>query len=59
MVTKLDRFCRTVREGVRYVDELHRSGVIIYILNMGLVEDTPVCKMLLTNLFAFAEFKRA
>lgn len=59
VVTKLDRFCRTVREGLRYVEELHRRGVIIYILNMGLVEDTPVGKMLLTNLFAFAEFKRA
>ncbi|WP_151736736.1 recombinase family protein ['Paenibacillus yunnanensis' Narsing Rao et al. 2020] len=59
VVTKLDRFCRTVREGLRYVEELHRRGVIIHILNMGLVEDTPVGKMLLTNLFAFAEFERA
>lgn len=59
MVTKLDRFCRTVTEGLRYVEELHRRGVIIHILNMGLVEDTPVGKMLLTNLFTFAEFERA
>ncbi|MEK3686758.1 recombinase family protein [Paenibacillus sp. FSL R10-2736] len=59
VVTKLDRFCRTVREGLRYVEELHSRGVIIHILNMGLVEDTPVGKMLLTNLFAFAEFERS
>lgn len=59
VVTKLDRFCRTVKEGLRYVEELHSRGVIIHILNMGLVEDTPVGKMLLTNLFAFAEFERA
>ncbi|ULO06262.1 recombinase family protein [Paenibacillus sp. 19GGS1-52] len=59
VVTKLDRFCRTVTEGLRYVENLHRRGVIIHILNMGLVEDTPVGKMLLTNLFAFAEFERA
>lgn len=39
VVTKIDCFCRTVTEGWRYVEELHRRGVIIHILNMGLVEN--------------------
>lgn len=56
VVTKLDRFCRTVREGLQYIDTLLRRGVRIHILNMGLIEDTPMGKLIATNLLAFAEF---
>lgn len=58
-VTKLDRFCRSVKEGLGYIDKLMNKGVSIHILNMGLVEDTPMGRMIVTNLLAFAEFERA
>lgn len=59
VVTKLDRFCRTAREGLQYIDLLLQRGVRIHILNMGLIEDTPMGRLIVTNLLAFAEFERA
>ncbi len=59
VVTKLDRFCRSTKEGLGYIDALMDKGVIIHILNMGVIENTPVGRMIVTNLLAFAEFERA
>ena len=59
VVTKLDRFCRTTKEGLQYIDMLMDKGVKIHILNMGLIEDTPMGRLIVTNLLAFAEFERA
>lgn len=59
VVTKLDRFCRTTKEGLQYIDELMGKGVGIHILNMGLIEDTAMGRLIVTNLLAFAEFERA
>jgi len=59
VVTKLDRFCRSTKEGLQYVDGLMNKGVKIHILNMGLIEDTAMGRLIVTNLLAFAEFERA
>lgn len=59
VVTKLDRFCRTTKEGLNYIDTLMDRGIKIHILNMGLIEDTPMGRLIVTNLLAFAEFERA
>ena len=59
VVTKLDRFCRTTKEGLQYIDLLMGNGVKIHILNMGLIEDMPMGRLIVTNLLAFAEFERA
>lgn len=59
VVTKLDRFCRTTKEGLIYIDDLMNRGVKIHILNMGLIENTPMGRLIVTNLLAFAEFERA
>lgn len=59
VVTKLDRFCRTTKDGLAYIDSLMNKGVKIHILNMGLIEDTPMGRLIVTNLLAFAEFERA
>ncbi len=59
VVTKLDRFCRSTKEGLEYIDILQDKGVRIHILNMGLIEDSPVGRMIVTNLLAYAEFERA
>lgn len=57
--TKLDRFCRKVKEGLEYIDGLMAKGISIHILNMGLIENTPMGKLIVTNLLAFAEFERS
>jgi DNA invertase Pin-like site-specific DNA recombinase len=58
VVTKLDRFARSAEDGIRLIKELIRRGVSVHILNMGIVEDTPTGRLLLTILSGFAEFER-
>lgn len=57
MVTKLDRFSRTATEGVALIQELHQKGIVIEILNMGRADNTPMGKLMVTMLLAFAEFE--
>ncbi len=59
VVTKLDRFCRTTKEGLEYIDNLLERGIKIHILNMGMIENTYIGRLIVTNLLAFAEFERA
>lgn len=58
VVAKLDRIARTAPEGIETVRRLISDGVSVRIMNMGLVEDTPVGRMMLTVMFAMAEFER-
>lgn len=58
IVTKLDRFARTVVEGVTVIQELIDRGVCVQILNMGTVENTATGKVLLSILLAFAQYER-
>jgi len=57
MVTKLDRFSRSAAEGVTLIKKLHEKGIIIEILNMGRADNTPMGKLMVTMLLAFAEFE--
>ncbi len=57
MVTKLDRFSRSATEGVALIKQLHEKGIIIEILNMGRADDTPMGRLMVTMLLAFAEFE--
>lgn len=59
VVSKLDRFCRTTVEGLATINELQNKKVNVHILNMGMIEDTPMGNLIITNLLAFAEFERA
>ena len=58
VVTKLDRFARTTIEGVQTVQALFNRGIKVHILNMGLVEDTNIGRLILTIMLAFAEYER-
>lgn len=57
--TKLDRFCRSTKEGLESIDAILSRGGRIHILNMGLIENTPLGRLIVTQLLAFAEFERA
>ena len=59
VVCKMDRFCRTAKEGLEYVDKLREQGVSVHILNMGLLDNSPMGRLMATMLLAFAEFERA
>ena len=58
IVTKLDRFARTAVDGGAIVRDLHSRGITIHILNMGIADNTPMGKLMVTMLLAFAEFER-
>lgn len=59
VVTKLDRFCRSTKEGLDIIEGLLPRGISVHILNMGLIDGSPTGKLILTILLAFAEFERA
>ena len=58
VVCKLDRFARTVTEGIDTVRELFRRKVKVHVLNVGLLEDTPMGNFFITTLLAVAELER-
>ena len=58
VVTKLDRFARSAEDGVNLIKELLSKGIKVHILNMGLVEDTSMGRLILRMLSAIAEFDR-
>lgn len=58
IVTKLDRFARTAIEGSQVVRELVGRGVVVHVLNMGIADNSPMGKLMVTMLLAFAEFER-
>ena len=59
VVCKLDRFARTAIEGVQTIQELFDRGIKVHILNMGLIEDTNIGRLILTVLLAFSEYERS
>ena len=58
VVCKLDRFARTVTEGISTVRYLFQKGVKVHVLNVGLLEDTPMGNFFITTLLAVAELER-
>lgn len=58
VVCKLDRIARTETEAYNRVVGWVRSGVRVHVLNMGLIEDTEVGRLILHIMLAFAEFER-
>ena len=58
IVTKLDRFARSVVEGIQTVKTLFARGVKVRILNMGLVENNPTGRLIFNILSSFAEFEQ-
>lgn len=58
MVTKLDRFARTATDGAKLMKSLVDEGVVVEILNMGRADNTPMGKLMIQIMFAFAEFER-
>ena len=58
VVTKLDRFARKAAEGALTVQNLISRGVNVNILNMGRADNSPMGKLMVQIMLAFAEFER-
>lgn len=57
-VTKLDRLARNTREALNVIDPLMNKGVRINVLNIGMLENSSVGKLVKTILLAVAEMER-
>lgn len=58
VVTKLDRFARSLIDGTKKIEDLLNKGIRVNILNMGVMDNTPSSKLMRSMFFAFAEFER-
>jgi len=58
VVTKLDRFARSVRGGIEVIRQLFDTGVRVHVLNMGVIENTPTGRLIFNIMMSFAEFER-
>lgn len=58
VVTKIDRFARNTVDGITTMQGLVDRGIRANILNMGIVDNTPMGKFILTILLAVAELER-
>lgn len=58
VVTKLDRLARNTVEGIQIVKEIFKKKASVHVLNVGLLEDTPMGQFFITTLLAVAELER-
>src|SRR5699024_2516837 len=58
VVTKLDRFARSVKGGIEVIKNLFERGVRVHVLNMGVIENTPTGRLIFNIMMSFAEFER-
>jgi len=58
IITKLDRIARSVIHGIQLIENLSNKGVIINVLNMGIIDSSPTGKLIRNIMLSFAEFER-
>lgn len=58
IVTKLDRLARNTRDALSIVKQMNDEGVILRVLNIGTIDNSPSGRLIFTVFSAFAEFER-
>ena len=58
IVTKFDRVARSLVTGIELIDSLSRKGVTVNVLNMRVIDDSPVGRLLRNVMLSFAEYER-
>ena len=58
VVAKLDRLARNTVEGIEIVRKIFEKKASVHVLNVGLLEDSPMGKFFLTTLLAVTELER-
>jgi DNA invertase Pin-like site-specific DNA recombinase len=57
VITKIDRIARNLRDGIDIIHELRNKGVAIHVLNMGLIDNTPMGDLIINVLLAVGQFE--
>lgn len=58
IVTKLDRLARNTQDALNIVKKMNTEGVILRVLNIGTIDNSPSGRLIFTVFSAFAEFER-
>ena len=58
IITKLDRIARSLIQGIQLIECLNDKGVIIDVINMGVIDDSPTGKLIRNIMLSFSEFER-
>lgn len=59
IITKLDRIARSLVQGIQLIESLGDRGVIIDVLNMGIIDSSsPTGKLIRNIMLSFSEFER-
>ena len=58
VVAKMDRFARSITQASELITSLIDEGVTIHVLNMGVLDNSPVNVLMRNMLLAFAQFER-
>lgn len=58
IVTKLDRLARNTQDALNIVKKMNAEGVILWVLNIGTIDNSPSGRLIFTVFSAFAEFER-
>ncbi|WP_312355269.1 recombinase family protein [Aminipila sp.] len=59
VVSKLDRLCGTIKDGIMFIEDALGKNIRINIINMGMIDGTHTGRMILNIMNAFAEFDKA
>lgn len=58
IVTKLDRFARTISKASELITQLIDDGVAVHVLNLGVLDNSSVSTLFRNVLLSFAQFER-
>lgn len=58
IVTKLDRIARSTIQGIELIEDLLDKGVVVNVLNIGIMDDSPTGKLIRNIFLSFAQFER-
>lgn len=58
IVTKLDRLARNTQDALNIVKKMNAEGVILCVLNIGTIDNSPSGRLIFTVFSVFAEFER-
>ena len=57
IITRLDRIARSLIQGVQLLDSLNAKGIIVEVLNLGTIDNSPTGKLIRNIMLSFSEFE--
>ena len=57
IITRLDRIARSLIQGVQLLENLSERGIIVEVLNLGTIDNSPTGKLIRNIMLSFSEFE--